>query len=126
MVRGEIDMDAEYKIEIKDNIVVVRIKGDFTEFLVEKLRNEMENFIKQDTKNYILDFSEVSYINSSGLGFLAGYLKKVRKIKGDIKLIKVHNFIKNVLEISKLSHVFDIFDSEEEAVNSFKFGSDVY
>ena len=67
---------------------------------------------------------DVVYINSSGLGLLAGFLKNARKINGEIKLAEVNKVIKNILEISKLTRVFELHDSLESAINSAKLSLD--
>ncbi|MGM0608023.1 MAG: STAS domain-containing protein [Candidatus Muiribacteriota bacterium] len=101
-----------------EGITVFSFSGDLTEEVTESLKEDFVNIFKKNSPYFVVDLRGVDYINSSGLGFLANMLKTARKNNGDIKLSNVKPFIKNILDISKLTKVFDIFDSNEEAIQS--------
>jgi len=54
-----------------------------------------------------------------GLGVVAATLKKVKKSKGDLKLIRLSPAVQELFELTRLTKVFEIFETEEEAVKSF-------
>jgi anti-sigma B factor antagonist len=68
----------------------------------------------------VLDLGDVTYIDSGGLGTLVGLYASARKIGGDIKLARVGGRANEVLQITKLLTLFEVFDKAENAVASFK------
>lgn len=67
----------------------------------------------------VLDLKEVTHIDSGGLGTLVGLYASVRKAGGDLKLANLGNHAHELLQITKLVTVFDVFDSAEDAIASF-------
>jgi anti-anti-sigma factor len=74
-----------------------------------------------DARNYklILGFGNVSYVDSSGIGAVVAAAQQVRKRKGDIKLFGMAADIHKVFDLSGASKVLEIFETEQEAMNSF-------
>lgn len=67
----------------------------------------------------VLDLKEVTHIDSSGLGTLVGLYASVRKVGGDLKLANLGSHAHELLQITKLVTVFDVFDSAQDAIASF-------
>jgi anti-anti-sigma factor len=107
-----------------DRIIIIHFSGELTEETDSKIRSDIKDFISKEKKFYIFNMRELNYINSSGLGFLASTLKNVRKIHGDIKLAEIKPMIRNILDISKLTKVFDVFNKEEEALKALSANID--
>ena len=76
-----------------------------------------ENIIKD---KIVINFKDVSYIDSSGLATLVELLKGLRSYGGRLKLSNLSTKVKNLFEITKLEKLFDISLTEEEAIKSFK------
>lgn len=72
-----------------------------------------------ENKQVVIDLEKVSYIDSSGLGILAGLFTTARKAGGAIKLAKVNPLLRDMLQITKLFTVFEVFDRAEDAAASF-------
>jgi anti-sigma B factor antagonist len=72
------------------------------------------------TPQIVLDLSDVTRIDSSGLGTLVALYVSARKVDGDIKFANLGNHAKEVLQITRLVTVFEIFGKTEEAIASFK------
>jgi anti-sigma B factor antagonist len=68
----------------------------------------------------VLDLGDVTYIDSGGLGSLVALYASARKIGGDIRLARVGHRANEVLTITKLITLFEVFDKSETAVASFK------
>jgi anti-sigma B factor antagonist len=68
----------------------------------------------------VLDLAGVTHIDSGGLGTLVGLFASARKVGGDIKLAALCSHPKEVLQITKLVTVFEIFERAEDAAASFK------
>lgn len=83
------------------------------------LREQVKNLLTS-AKHIVLNLGGVSYIDSGGLGTLVGLYTSARAAGGDIRLANLTQRVGDQLQITKLVTVFEVFDSEEKAVNSFK------
>jgi hypothetical protein len=72
-----------------------------------------------DRRSIILHMGEVGFIDSSGLGTMVRSLTSIRRAHGDLKLCNVTEQARKVLEMSRLTQVFDTHESEEKAVAAF-------
>jgi anti-sigma B factor antagonist len=85
---------------------------------VWSLQQEVEKH-RLETKKYVLQLAEVSYVDSGGLGALVRLAGTLRAHRGDIKLCQVSPFVLNVLKATNLLGVFPIYSTEQEALASF-------
>lgn len=76
-------------------------------------------WLLRDRRSIVLDLHQVKFIDSSGLGTMVRALTTTRQAHGDLKLCNVPDFVRKVLEISRLTAVFDLHESEERAVAAF-------
>jgi anti-sigma B factor antagonist len=83
------------------------------------LRELVASLLSKGNRDILFNLAEVQYIDSSGLGALVSGMTSVRKQGGHLKLLKLTNKVTDVLQITKLYTVFDIFDDEQAAVDSF-------
>lgn len=67
-----------------------------------------------------LNLSDVDFINSSGLGALVSLMKETRLRHGRLTVSNLAAYVKEIFEITQLSHIFEIYDTEEEALSSFE------
>ena len=84
-----------------------------------KVRDLISELLRKGHKQILLNFGDVHYIDSSGLGMLVSSFASVRKQGGELKLLNLTNKVSDVLQITKLYTVFDIMDDEATAVKSF-------
>jgi anti-anti-sigma factor len=85
---------------------------------VRCLQDEVEKH-HLETKKYILQLGEVTYVDSGGLGALVRLAGTLRAHHGDLKLCQVSPFMQTVLKATNLSGVFPVFATEQEALASF-------
>ncbi len=88
--------------------------GDETSFLREKVKD-----LLKDKRQIVLNLGEVTYIDSSGLGTLVGLKASADNAGATIKLANLTKRVRDLLQITKLIVIFDHFDTEAEAVDSF-------
>jgi anti-sigma B factor antagonist len=86
----------------------------------DQLFESISRFIEEDEIDFLLDLRSVTYISSTGVGSLIKCYRAVLKKKGHVKLLSPSQSVRNILTISKLDGVFEIFSDEEEALASFK------
>ncbi len=84
------------------------------------LRTTIRRLISEGKKNILLNLGQVGYVDSSGIGELVSSFTTVNKEGGKLKLLNLTQKIQDLLAITKLLTVFDVFDSESDALSSFK------
>ena len=83
------------------------------------LRAVVCDLLGEGHRKIVLNLADVDYIDSTGLGHLVSAVASVRKMKGDLKLLKLTKKVHDVLQITKLHTVIDIMDNEAVAIESF-------
>jgi anti-sigma B factor antagonist len=106
-----------------DGIVVLDCEGrivfgDET----EALHNTIKSLLNE-TRQIVLNLGGVSYIDSGGLGTLVALYTSARSTGGSIKLANLTQRVGDVLQVTKLLTVFDVYDGEELAVRAFRRGA---
>ena len=83
------------------------------------LKDKVHSLVNQGCKEIVLNLAEMPYIDSGGLGEIVRSHTVVNRANGHLKLMNVTKRIHDLLVITKLVTVFDTFDSEEAAIQSF-------
>jgi anti-sigma B factor antagonist len=84
-----------------------------------ELRDVLKRLLTS-TKQIVLNLSGVSYIDSGGLGMLVGAYSSARSAGADIKLASLGQRLRDVLQITKLVTVFEVYDNEQQAISAFR------
>ena len=84
------------------------------------LRDAIQEALKAGARNLILDLGQVSYMDSTGVGELTSAYTSAKNAKCELKLLNLTRKIDDLLQITKLATIFDIFTDEKEAIASFK------
>lgn len=84
------------------------------------LRNAIRGLVDQGKKKILLNLGGVKNIDSSGIGELIANYTTISRDGGQLKLLNLTEKIQNLLVITKLLTVFDAYDNEAEALNTFK------
>lgn len=83
------------------------------------LRNKIRELVAGGSRQIVLDLADVSYMDSSGLGELISAHTTVTTAGGEIKLLNLAKRVHDLLKLTKLYTVFEVFEDEALAVNSF-------
>jgi anti-sigma B factor antagonist len=103
-----------------DGVEVVQISGRIE--LGEgsaAFREMVRDLLAKGRKKILLNLADVDYIDSAGLGALVSAFTSVRNDGGDLKLVYLTKKVQDLLQMTKLYTVFEIFDNETEALKSF-------
>jgi anti-sigma B factor antagonist len=84
------------------------------------LRTAIRRLLEEGKKKILLNLARVGYIDSSGIGELVSSYTAINKDGGQLKLLNLTQKLQDLLTITKLLTVFDVYDSEQEALSSFK------
>ena len=83
------------------------------------LKTVINDLVSRGRTKIILDLKNVTYIDSAGVGMIIAKYVSVRRAGGDVKLLNLSRRSVRVMTITRLLEVFETFDSEKEAVQSF-------
>ena len=86
----------------------------------ELLKDKINSLLAAGKKKLLLNLESVPYIDSAGLGEVVRTYTTVSRQGGSLKLLNLTKRIEDLLSITKLLTVFDTFDSEQEAIKSYK------
>lgn len=113
-------MSLEIQQREHEGIIILDLKGRITVGPeASSLREKVATLTAAGSKNIILDLARVDYIDSTGLGALVMCATSVRKTDGALKLVNLNRRNIELLVMTKLATVFDLFTDEQDAVNSF-------
>ena len=99
-------------------VVVIELSGRLDLSNGNKLKEEIKGLLGSGKSSLHLNLTDVEFINSSGLGALVSIMKEIRLHRGRLTLSNLADYVREIFEITQLSHIFEIFPTEEEAVNS--------
>ena len=116
-------MDITIEERVIGRVTVLDIVGRLTiDRGAERLRDKVNSLIAQERTGILLNLQDVPYIDSGGLGQLVASYGSVVKKGGSLKLLGVNSRNHDLLSITRLVTLFESFDSETEAVQSFSDG----
>jgi anti-sigma B factor antagonist len=103
-----------------DGVTIVDLSGRITLGEGSKeLRDTVKELLGGGKKKIVLNLGDVSYIDSSGIGELVSAYTSVRNQSGDLKLLNLTKKVHDLLQITKLYTVFDVWNDEAAAVAAF-------
>jgi anti-sigma B factor antagonist len=88
-----------------------------------ELHNILRFLVEKGERKVLLNLAEVKYIDSSGLGELVAGYTTLQKNGGEMKLLHLTERVNELMVITKLLTVFEVFDNEQEAIGSFAASS---
>jgi anti-sigma B factor antagonist len=113
-------MQLKLATKTKDGVLVVDcigriVFGDESSLIRETIKKAIS-----ENNRIVLNLGEISYIDSGGLGTLVGLRTSAQNAGGTIKLTNLTRRVGDLLQVTKLLTVFDVYNSEAEAVESFR------
>ena len=84
------------------------------------LRGAIRRLVEEGKKKILLNLGDVSYVDSSGIGELVSSYTTIQREGGQLKLLNLSQTIRDLMTITKLYTVFDVYEDETSALNSFK------
>ena len=102
------------------NVEVIKLEGKITIGSGDsQLRDVISNAINSGRSNILLDLSGVTTIDSSGIGELVGSYTTVTNRGGKLKLLHLPAKLNELLHVTQLITVFEVYENEQEAIRSF-------
>ena len=111
----------DVKVEPHDDVYLVTLSGELTTGETnDRFREELEKLRGAGSRKVVLDLSLVSYLDSSALGLLVHGHSALTKGGGGLKLLCPPERVLDLLSVTRLITIFEIFQDKEEALASWK------
>ena len=112
---------AEFNTSIteKGDVNVINLKGYLDAHTAPALENNFMQLIGNNKFKIVVNFKDLAYISSAGLGVFMAYIENIRENKGDIKLTNMSDKVFNIFDLLGFPLLYEIYKNEEEAINKF-------
>jgi anti-sigma B factor antagonist len=112
-------MSLEIRESQREGVTILALKGRLTVGEASAVREKVNEIIASGRINVVLNLENVDYIDSTGLGALVICFTSLKKANGALKLINPNKRNVELLLLTKLHTIFEVFNDEQDAVNSF-------
>lgn len=107
--------------ELRKNCLIIYITDDLDHHTVTKLREESDKLIETgDVRHIIFDFSDVGFMDSSGIGLIMGRYKKVMFLGGRAAVTNVGEAVNRIFSLSGLYKIIEKYDSVSDALEGLQ------
>lgn len=114
-------MNLQFEIAAEENVLIILLKGKIiSESDTSELEQEFGKLLNQNLNKVILDLSELTHINSTGIGMMIKMLTKSRILGGDLVILGLQGNVAKIFDIAKLDEVFTIYSDKNNALEHFK------
>lgn len=103
----------------KGDISIINLKGFLDAHTAPTLENNFTQLINDNKYKIVVNFEELAYISSAGLGVFMAYIESIRDNKGDIKLSNMSDKVFNIFDLLGFPLLYEIYKNEDEAINKF-------
>ena len=113
-------MSVKTHTEVNGKIGVVEIKGSLVgDKDTDLFREAVADFMEQGNKCLIINLAKVNYMNSSGIGSIISAHTSYSKNGGIVKLTGLNSNVHNLFVVTKLIDIFDVYETLDEAIDTF-------
>lgn len=107
------------KFDRQEDKLIVALMGELDHHSAEEVRTKIDDRLDRDKINkLIMDFSGVTFMDSSGIGVVIGRYKKLNIKNGQICVAQINSRVKKVFELSGMFKIIKSFDKLDEAINN--------
>lgn len=110
----------DINVRNRSQVQVIQLRGSLRMGpAVDSLRQTLEEGLRNGDVRIVMNLSEVSMIDSTGIGLLVRFLASIKQRGGNIKLVQPSKFAVQTLRLVGVLTLFEIFESDDAAVDSF-------
>ena len=103
-----------------NGVIIIDLSGRLTMGeACAAIRDEIRDELSQGQRKIVLNLADVSYIDSAGLGELTAAYTTTKNRGGQLKLLNLTKRVQDLMQITKLYTIFDVYDDERKAITSF-------
>ncbi len=107
------------KVESFKRVDLIEISGRIDSSNASELDETLKQLADQDRHQLVLNLAQVDYMSSAGLRAVVTALRTCKKNNGDVRISQISERVKEVLELSGLTSLFQYYDDDTSAVGSF-------
>lgn len=114
----------EITVTIRKKVLVVSLSGELDHHTAKDVKNLIEEVIKnRGIVNLVFDFTNLTFMDSSGIGVVIGRYKLVRSMGGKVTIVSPARNVSKLLSMSGINKIIEIFDDVDSALNSLQEGA---
>lgn len=106
-------------VEINGDVNIIYLNGYLDAHTAPDLEGIFSNLIEQGRYKLVVNFKDLAYISSAGLGVFMAYVEKIRENNGDIKLAEMSDKVFNIFDLLGFPLLYEIFKTESEAIEKY-------
>ncbi len=110
----------EFQTRDSGSVTLLDLKGYLDAHTAPQLEKALQNSLEAKKYRILVNFKDLSYISSAGLGVFMGFVEEIRENGGDLKFCCMNAKIYRVFDLLGFPTLFEIFDTEEEGVRAFE------
>jgi len=105
-------------VKTEGDITIAVIVPRFDAYTASEVETVLKDLIAKGAKKVICDFSQTDYVASAGLRVLLSSAKSLQKCGGQILMVSMKPYVREVFEVSGFSQIFKVFNSQDEALQT--------
>jgi len=109
-----VEFAVEHRVE-KD-VTVVKVRGELDVFSSPRLREQLLDVIDTGPIRLVVDLSDVTFLDSTGLGVLVGIYHRLRARNGTMSFVGANERVRRVFHVTQLTKIFMLYDDLEQAL----------
>lgn len=110
-------MSLDIHLEIKQEVLCIRLKGELDHHTAESLRSVVsESIEKNNIRHIVLNLEQLTFMDSSGLGVILGRYKQIKQRNGEMVVCAISPYVKRLFDMSGLFKIIRLEQSEEFAL----------
>lgn len=112
---------AEFNVNLRGvgSVSVIDVKGYLDAHTAPELENIFNKLLEERQFKVVVNFNELKYISSAGLGVFMAYVETMRENKGDIKFSNMKDNVYNIFDLLGFPILYEFYKEEKEAVHKF-------
>lgn len=112
---------ADFSVSVRGigSVNIIDLKGYLDAHTAPELENTFNKLIKDDKYKVVVNFDELKYISSAGLGVFMAYVEPMRENHGDIKFSNMKENVYNIFDLLGFPMLYEFFKEESEAITKF-------
>lgn len=111
-------MALNIQMAVKKNMLFVRLSGELDQGVTENLKIRVSEVIdKYQIKNLILNFEKLSFMDSSGIGFIIGRYAQIKRKHGKLLICNMNDLVERIYYLSGLKRITTVVSSESDALD---------
>ncbi|VAX21697.1 Anti-sigma B factor antagonist RsbV [hydrothermal vent metagenome] len=112
---------ADFKVSSREQgqVRIIDVKGYLDAHTAPELENEFNKLIDNEQFKVVVNFNDLNYISSAGLGVFMAYVETMREHNGDIKFSNLKKDVYNIFDLLGFPVLYEFFDKEEDAIVKF-------